>query len=91
MNILANEKELCVKKEIMWVFANGMSSNNEAHLKYFYELDLLSMLIDFIKTNEDILMELSLKSLLFLLKYEAELESPKFSYNKSNEGLEICE
>ena len=89
MGILPNENELRVKKEILWVFANALSTDDTDQIKYFYELDLIKIFIDFIKTNEDILMELSLDSLLILLKYEAKLENPKFSYNKSNEGLEI--
>jgi len=56
-----------VRKEAAWAIANAISGGSKEHLKYLVDLDIISILCDLLKSNDEKIVTISIESLWNLI------------------------
>ncbi len=56
-----------MRKEAAWAIANAISGGSKEHLKYLVDLDIISILCDLLKSNDEKIVTISIESLWNLI------------------------
>ena len=68
-----------VRKEAAWAIANAISGGTKEHLKYIIDLDIISILCNLLKSNDEKIVSISIESLWNILNYDEHTDAQQYA------------
>lgn len=68
-----------VKKEAAWAIANAISGGTKEHLKYLINLDVIPIIVNLLKSNDDKIVSIGIESLWNIINFDEENDFKQYT------------